>query len=463
MPIAAVPNYLGQDFHEASPGLRFSLYLSIWTDRKDQEEEIRKRSEAKSHEGQRIKALIDRKGINNAIAMLTDPTFCERERLKRLPALFSKNDFASRKAWESFCKLGGKDQDAMRALLARQRAAFAARADAQAGLCLEAEAIAPFTTGLGNEHPLENGFAFLNPYGLPYLPGSGVKGVIRRAAQELADGMWGDSHGWSHELRYCIEVGSEKDKRTIPLSMLDALFGREPPSGDSDHVRGALTFWDVIPQIAGNSLMVEIMTPHQGHYYQWKKDNHGNLIEVSPHDSGQPNPICFLTVPPGSRFVFHVVCDTAHLERLAPELAEADETGAPRWKVLLEAAFEHAFAWLGFGAKTAVGYGAMRRADAKVAPSSETAGQRPKHTAPAIQSAETVWPDAKLTFNPGTGEIKAIYAGKTTVGVKGDAAQKLLAELGERADKLKKAKELKNVRVRVCIEGNLTALLGLAN
>jgi CRISPR-associated protein Cmr6 len=467
MPIAAVPNYLGQDFHEASPGLRFSLYLSIWTDRKDQEEEIRKRSEAKSHEGQRIKALIDRKGTNNAIAMLTDPTFSERERLKRLHALFSKNDFASRKAWESFCKLGGEDQDAMRALLTRQRAAFAARADAQAGLCLEAEAIAPFTTGLGNEHPLENGFAFLNPYGLPYLPGSGVKGVIRRAAQELADGMWEDSHGWSHELRYSIEVGSGKDKRTIPLSMLDALFGREPPSGDSDHVRGALTFWDVIPQIAGNSLMVEIMTPHQSHYYQQKPERKSG-DSTNPHDSGQPTPISFLTVPPGSRFVFHVVCDTAHLERLAPELAEADETGAPRWKALIEAAFDHAFAWLGFGAKTAVGYGAMARPSAQQAPS---AGQAPTagaaatqatEQAPLSQATESVWPDAKLTFNPGTGEIKAIYAGKTTAGVKGDAAQKLLAELGERADKLKKAKELKNVPVRVRIEGNLTELLGLA-
>src|SRR5699024_1687806 len=29
------------------------------------------------------------------------------------------------------------------------------------------------------------------------------------------------------------------------------------------------------------------------------------------------------------------------------------------WKTLIQAAFEHAFRWLGFGAKTAVGYGAM--------------------------------------------------------------------------------------------------------
>lgn len=33
MPIAAVPGYLGQDFSSASPGLRFGMYLPIWTDR----------------------------------------------------------------------------------------------------------------------------------------------------------------------------------------------------------------------------------------------------------------------------------------------------------------------------------------------------------------------------------------------------------------------------------------------
>lgn len=40
------------------------------------------------------------------------------------------------------------------------------------------------------EHLLENGFAFLNPYGLPYLPGSGVKGVLRQAAREVDKKSW---------------------------------------------------------------------------------------------------------------------------------------------------------------------------------------------------------------------------------------------------------------------------------
>jgi CRISPR-associated protein Cmr6 len=87
------------------------------------------------------------------------------------------------------------------------------------------------------------------------------------------------------------------------------------------------------------------MTPHQKHYYQDGQ---------TPHDSGQPNPLRFLTVPPKSRFVFHVQCDTRFLHHLAPELGIDG-----RWKALMQAAFAHAFDWCGFGAKTAVGYGAM--------------------------------------------------------------------------------------------------------
>jgi CRISPR-associated protein Cmr6 len=130
--------------------------------------------------------------------------------------------------------------------------------------------------------------------------------------------------------------------------------------GDGSGVlqRGALSFWDVLPRLEGDRLWVDVMTPHQTHYYQPKaggaRANDKNTAgSSSPHDSGQPNPIHFLTVPPGSRFVFHVGCDP---DRLPATLKEGN-----RWRERLGEAFEHAFEWLGFGAKTAVGYGAMAR------------------------------------------------------------------------------------------------------
>ncbi len=300
MPIAAVPDYLAKEnLSDASPGLRFGMYLPLWGVNSRTGEmlwstkDINFRRTGKNQEERRFEDDNKRHGLQNATRLT--PT----------------------------------DRAALDALIERQASLAATIATSGQLLTLDALSVAPFTTGLGNEHPLENGFAFLNPYGLPYLPGSGVKGVLRQAARELAGVNSGEK--WDMNSDWTAEA-------------IDALFGKEAKDG-TDHQRGALSFWDVIPRIQGNRLMVEVMTAHQSHYYQKGE---------SPHESGQPNPINFLTVPPGSGFTFHVVCNRPFLARIAPEPVKDD-----RWKTLLAEAFEHAFDWLGFGAKTAVGYGAM--------------------------------------------------------------------------------------------------------
>lgn len=296
MAIAAVPRYLGDDYSTAAPGHRFGLYLKLW-----------------GVESRTRESLWTTHDINYRTA--------GQQREER-----SFKDENKTQALREALKLTSADKLSIKAIAYRQRVLALALADRGQLLRLEAKSIAPFSTGLGNEHPLENGFAFLNPYGLPYLAGSGVKGVLRQAARELARGDWGATQGW--------------DERSIT-----ALFGREGADGDTGHQRGALRFWDVIPQLAGDTLKVEVMTPHQTHYYQ---------NGATPHESGSPNPINFLAVPPESGFAFHVQCDRPFLQRLAPELV-ADN----RWQTLIRSALEHAFEWLGFGAKTAVGYGAM--------------------------------------------------------------------------------------------------------
>lgn len=275
MPIVAAPKYLTDVAHtDSSPGMHFSQLFRVW------------------------------------------------------PSDWSKPKDSKAEAIRELCKLPKSSVEQLSALTQRAKACRSATPDS---LTLEAEAVAPFATGLGNQHPLENGFAFLNPYGLPYLAGSGVKGVLRQAARELASDDWGHLTEWE-------------------ATAIESLFGKESDDGEVEHFRGVLSFWDVIPQLKGDSLSVEIMTPHQTHYYQ-----NGD----SPHDSGAPNPIFFLAVPPGSSFVFHVQCDLPRLRDKASDLADHD-----KWKTLLTHAFEHAFKWLGFGAKTAVGYGAMHE-DAK--------------------------------------------------------------------------------------------------
>lgn len=188
-------------------------------------------------------------------------------------------------------------------------------------------------------------------------------------------------------------------------------------------------FWDVIPQIAGDSLAVEIMTPHQSHYYQQKRDRKSGDSDT-PHDAGQPTPISFLTVPPKSRFVFHMQCDRAFLQRIAPALADND-----RWKILLTAAFEHAFQWLGFGAKTAVGYGAMesaamqqqRKEDAQNRAQAEREAARQQEA--IRQQAEAVaWPGARLKFNRTNKSLSAEKDGKSATAI-APKGEELLASL----------------------------------
>ena len=261
---------------------------------------------------------------------------------------WSKPKESKAEAIRELCKLPASSVAQLAALAERIKACRSATPNS---LTLDAQSIAPFATGLGNEHPLENGFAFLNPYGLPFLAGSGIKGVLRQAARELASDDWGHHTEWE-------------------ATAIEALFGKESEDSDTTHFRGVLSFWDVIPQLKGDALSVEIMTPHQTHYYQ---------NGATPHDSGAPSPIFFLAVPPGSSFVFHVQCDLPRLRIKASDLADHD-----KWKMLLTQAFEHAFKWLGFGAKTAVGYGAMKE-DAKAKELREKALADAASTANALE------------------------------------------------------------------------------
>lgn len=379
MPIAAVPNYLGDAFDDASPGMRFGMFLKIWgVDRRSR----------------------DKLWTTHDVDYEVRGARAEERRVK----IENK-----RSAIDAACALGDAHRAAMLAWLDRQQR-LAAPLLAEGRLArYEASAVAPFATGLGNEHPTENGFAFLWPYGLPYLPGTGVKGVLRAAAREL---------GWPDAERI-------------------ALFGSDPPRGGGDTDaglrRGALVFWDVLPRLAGGALMVDVMTPHQTHYYQpraggGRGSDRNTAGSSSPHDSGQPNPIYFLTVPPRSVFSFHVACD---MQRLRPDLGD----GA-RWRERLAEAFEHAFEWLGFGAKTAVGYGAMRRdaqAEQRAAAAAEQA--QAERTKAAERQKMTDAQRAIADYEEGmAARVQAQRGRKTSKGQGEYRAARALARAAESAD-----------------------------
>lgn len=459
MPIAAVPRYLPtSDFAKASPALRFGLLLSIWTDRSDQEQQVLDQAKKESEKAKQLRLALGPKNEN--LRAVTDQLILAG----KIPALWTKNDHAGKDAWGLVRGLTQSDRIRMKALDRRTQALARQVPSPQLWTC-EAESTSPFTTGLGNEHPLENGFSFLNPYGLPYLPASGVKGVVREAARQLATGQWEDSCGWDEEPVGSFTVRVDGVEKAIPLKPLDVLFGRETPEGESEHFRGVLSFWDVIPQIPGDQLRIEVMTPHQSHYYQQKKDRKSG-DSTTPHDSGQPNPILFLAVPPGSKFHFVVTCDLPRLKRVAPALLEED-----RWKKLLEAAFQHAFDWLGFGAKTAVGYGAMKRSQAaQSAPASGAAPSRTESTKPVPATASApatfVWESAILRWDAGKKELSALSSDRRTAATATkQAGEEILGRLSEEQKKmlLQGKRQLPGCKVRVMKDGNKLTLLGLAD
>ena len=94
-----------------------------------------------------------------------------------------ENDFAAvntegRSAWLrqlDLKQVGARSELQAKAEKIQQLAA------SQGGQARIYQCTAPFVTGMGNPHPLENGFTWHPTLGMPYLPGSAVKGLVRAA------------------------------------------------------------------------------------------------------------------------------------------------------------------------------------------------------------------------------------------------------------------------------------------
>lgn len=179
---------------------------------------------------------------------------------------------------------------------------------------IELKLKAPFVTGLGLDHPTENGFLFHHTLAVPYIPASSLKGLTRAYAEQ-----------WE-------QVGAEEVAR---------IFG--PRAEGQGLTVGSVIFFDALP-LEPVRLTVEIMTPHYQPWYQAQ-----NPAEHPPADWYDPVPIPFLAVAPGARF------RSAVAPRRGSDKSErADAARALDW-------LTRALALLGAGAKTAVGFGRFER------------------------------------------------------------------------------------------------------
>ncbi|WP_127958219.1 type III-B CRISPR module RAMP protein Cmr6 [Serratia microhaemolytica] len=161
---------------------------------------------------------------------------------------------------------------------------------------------------LSGNGALETGCSLSHNYGMPYIPGSSVKGVAR---------AWASQH---------LAAQSRE---------LEALFGTDE-SEQLHRVSGLVTFhdaWWIPPQKAAKPFVLDVVTTHHQDYYNGSQDE--------PSDKDSPIPNHLLAVTGSFLFVLEG-------ERNAVELCQ----------ILLQKALVDN----GIGAKTAAGYGYMKAA-----------------------------------------------------------------------------------------------------
>jgi CRISPR-associated protein Cmr6 len=190
--------------------------------------------------------------------------------------------------------------------------------------------------GHGNPAPSEVGITLHHVYGVPLLPGTGLKGLLNHYLATWGAAM---DAGWEG-VRYDEQgrpVGS-------PGAFHGAIFGvpNLPPEEGNEEVgqAGGVLFEDawLIPGDDDKPLCPDVLTPHQGEYYR-------SFGGEPPNDWTDPIPVTFLTVKPKQRFL------------LAISPLRAERKGAMLAMAHLIDALEQ---W-GVGAKTRAGYGRLRR------------------------------------------------------------------------------------------------------
>jgi CRISPR-associated protein Cmr6 len=176
---------------------------------------------------------------------------------------------------------------------------------------LEATTRTPLAIGLGNASPLENGLTIHHTYAMPYLPGSALKGLVRRAA---------DRFGLSpQEKAVLLCEGPDSRKKT---------------QGNAAH----LVYWDGwLDPASAQPFQKDVITVHHQDYH-----NKRGADDTWPSDFDDPNPVSFLSVKPGVKFYIALSSSS--------QLAEV-------WLHTAAALLKWGLENLGLGGKTNAGYG----------------------------------------------------------------------------------------------------------
>jgi CRISPR-associated protein Cmr6 len=168
---------------------------------------------------------------------------------------------------------------------------------------VEAKVLGRLNAGLGNAAIHEVGFSFHHTFGVPYLPGSTIKGWLASFAKQHVDGL--------------------------PDAVRETMFGTHDKSG-------VVIFHDALPKNKQNiEIATDIVNPHQKYYYRGTHND-------APSDMDSPTPVQFVTVVKGTTFCIPIQCVDVDYRNLAVGV--------------LKMALEHS----AIGAKTNAGYGRMQ-------------------------------------------------------------------------------------------------------
>lgn len=153
---------------------------------------------------------------------------------------------------------------------------------------LLATSLAPSLCGMGERTPGENGLTLHPIYGVPYLPGTSLKGILR---------AWVLSQGWGADW---TEGGAHF--RTI--------FGE----GGHPGAAAVVDILDALPVPGDIMFALDVLTPHHADYYQGR---------CAPLGWDGPNPVQFLAAAKGVRYRVVVEGDPAWVGTAAEWLALA--------------------------------------------------------------------------------------------------------------------------------------------
>ena len=179
------------------------------------------------------------------------------------------------------------------------------------GNAIQLKTTAPLAIGLGYENAIENGMLWHHSLGVPYLPASSVKGLLRAWMTEWTD-----------------------DATDSGASVVNEWFG-------TNKQVGKLTVFDALPNRVVR-LEADVTTPHWGTWGEKPDEKVDSKAGANfPTDWIDPKPVHWLRVPNGTPFTFYLALKDADVEK----------------KAVLVEHLRNALLYLGAGAKTATGYG----------------------------------------------------------------------------------------------------------